>query len=77
MLLSRHTRRREFIILVGGSAATWPLATRAQQPGELPTIVFMGDGASVYIPWVTAFVDRLRELGWIEGRNIAIERRWS
>jgi putative ABC transport system substrate-binding protein len=73
-------RRREFIRLLGGAAAAWPLApASAQQPaGKLPTIGFLGSGsASAGHPWATAFVQRLRELGWIEGRTVAIEYRWA
>jgi hypothetical protein len=67
MLFSRHTRRREFITLIGGTAVTWPLAARAQQPGKLPTIGFQGANTpSVQSKWTAAFVQRLRELGWIE-----------
>jgi len=70
-------RRRGFITLLGG-AATWPLAARAQQPTKLPTIGFLGTTTlSAMGGWVAAFVQRLRELGWIEGRNIAIEYRWA
>ena len=69
-------RRREFITLVG-SAASWPVVTRAQQPGKLPTIGFLGSDLSAWSPYTAAFVQRLRELGWIEGRTIAIEYRWS
>jgi len=69
-------RRREFIALVG-SVAVWPLSAHAQQAGKLPTIGFLGADASVFIPWTAAFVGRLGELGWIEGRTIAIEYRWS
>jgi ABC-type uncharacterized transport system substrate-binding protein len=70
-------RRRQFITLLGGAAA-WPLAARAQQPGKLPTIGFLGSGTpAVQSHWVAAFVKRLRELGWIDGRNIAIEYRWA
>jgi putative ABC transport system substrate-binding protein len=69
-------RRREFITLLGGAAA-WPLAARAQQTGKLPLIAILGDDATVWKPWTEAFVDRLRELGWIEGRNVGIEYRWS
>src|SRR5262245_52033350 len=70
-------RRREFITLLGGAAA-WPLAARAQQPGKLPTIGFFGVSTPLnWNPWTAAFVRRLRELGWIEGRTVAIEYRWA
>src|SRR2546425_7520783 len=72
-------RRREFISLLGGAAAAaWPLAARAQQPGKLPTIGFLGGSTpSAESQRVAAFVQRLRELGWIEGRTIAIDYRWA
>jgi ABC-type uncharacterized transport system substrate-binding protein len=71
-------RRREFITLLGGATATWPLATRAQQPGKLPTIGFLGaTTAAAQSQWTAAFVQRLRELGWVEGRTVAIEYRWA
>src|SRR5262245_21264779 len=77
MLLSRHTRRREFITLLG-SAVVWPLAAFAQQPGKLPTIGFLGATTPlVESERLAAFVQRLRELGWMEGRNVAIEVRWA
>jgi putative ABC transport system substrate-binding protein len=71
-------RRRAFIAALGGAAVAWPLAVRAQQPGKLPTIGFLG-AASVLAwgKWVDGFVQRLRELGWIDGRNVAIEYRWA
>jgi len=70
-------KRREFIALVGGAAVSWPLAARAQQAGKLPTIGFLGADASAFIPWTPAFVQRPGELGWIDGRTVAIEYRWS
>jgi putative tryptophan/tyrosine transport system substrate-binding protein len=69
--------RREFITLIGGAAAALPLAARAQPPRKVPTIGFMGTSASGYISWSAAFAERLQELGWIEGRTVAIEYRWS
>jgi putative ABC transport system substrate-binding protein len=70
-------RRRDFIKVIAGPAAVWPLAAYPQAPDKLPTIGFMGANASVFSPWTAAFVGRLRELGWVEGRTIAIEFRWS
>ena len=69
-------RRREFISLLSGAAVAWPFAARAQQAGRLPTVGFLGADALVWGPWTAAFVGRLRELGWIEGRTIVIEYRW-
>src|SRR5258708_33166210 len=70
-------QRRDFLTLLGGVAAAWPLAARAQQ-AKLPTIGFLGASTpSNWNPWTAAFVQRLRELGWIEGRTVAIEDRWA
>jgi len=70
-------RRRDFIALLGGAAAAWPITARAQQAGKLPTIGFLGPNtAETQSQWTAAFLQRLRELGWIDGRNIAIEYRW-
>src|SRR5260370_18676479 len=69
--------RREFITLRGGAAA-WPLAARAQQSGKLPTIGYLGaTTAAAERSRTDAFVQRLRELGWIEGHTVAIEYRWG
>ena len=71
-------RRRAFITLFGGAAAAWPLVARAQQQGKLPVIGHLGaNTASAQSQWTAAFVQRLRELGWIEGRTVAIEYRWA
>jgi putative ABC transport system substrate-binding protein len=70
-------RRREFITLLGGAGA-WPLSARAQQPSKLPTIGYLGGGGPItQRAWVDAFVQRLRELGWFEGRTVVIEYRWG
>jgi putative ABC transport system substrate-binding protein len=70
-------RRREFLGVLGGAMA-WPLAARAQQGGKLPTIGFMGVATLETQSRDTgAFVQRLRDLGWIEGRNVAVEYRWA
>ena len=61
-----------------GGAAAWPLAAGAQQPAKLPTIGYLGSGTRAsQRPWVAAFGQRLGELGWIEGRTVAIEYRWA
>ena len=71
-------KRREFITLLGGTAAGWPMAARAQQqPGKLPTIGLLGANPTAWKSRTAAFVARLRELGWIEGQTITIEYRWE
>jgi ABC-type uncharacterized transport system substrate-binding protein len=73
-----HLPRREFIATLASAAAAWPLAARAQQPTKLPTIGFLGQSTcSAASEWVAAFVQRLRELGWIENRTVAIDYRWA
>jgi putative ABC transport system substrate-binding protein len=71
-------KRREFITLLGGAAAAWPVAARGQQPVKLPTVGFLGATTpTAQKKWTDAFVQRLRELDWIEGRNVAILYRWA
>ena len=69
-------KRRDFITLLGAAVA-WPVAVQAQ-PQKVPSIGFLGTSTPLtWSPWTAAFVQRLRELGWIEGRTIAIEYRWA
>ena len=71
-------RRREFITLLGGAAAAWPLAASAQQPTKLRIIGYLGSSTALaQSQWVAAFLQRLRQLGWVEGRTIAMEYRWA
>src|SRR6516165_4377032 len=76
--MASYIQRRKFLAaLLGGAAAVWPLPARAQQPGKLPTIGYLGAGTPVSESQrVAAFKERLHQLGWIEGRTIAIESRW-
>jgi putative ABC transport system substrate-binding protein len=70
-------RRRQFLTLLGG-AAGWPVAASAQRPTKLPTIGYLGSStASAQSQWVAAFVQRLHDLGWIDGRTVAIQYRWA
>jgi putative ABC transport system substrate-binding protein len=75
--MASHIRRRKFLATLGG-AAVWPLAARAKQPTKLPTIGFLGViNATFERASTDAFVQWLRELGWIENRTVAIEYRWA
>jgi putative ABC transport system substrate-binding protein len=72
-----YVRRRDFIKVIAGSTVAWPFAARAQ-PAKLPTIGFLGANTpAAQSQWTAAFVQRLRELGWIDGSNITIEYRWA
>jgi putative ABC transport system substrate-binding protein len=73
-------RRREFITLLGGAAATWPLAARAQQPERVRRIgvlIALAESDKEAQSWVATFREELRKLGWTEGRNIKIDTRWA
>jgi putative tryptophan/tyrosine transport system substrate-binding protein len=69
-------RRRDFVKSIVASAAAWPLAARAQQPMR-PLIGFMGNSPPTWLSWVAAFTQRLHEFGWLEGRTVDIEYRWT
>jgi putative ABC transport system substrate-binding protein len=70
--------RREFIRFAGGAAAAWPAVASAQQPGRVPIIGFLGaTSPEAGSRWAAAFVQRLRELAWIEGRTVTIQYRWA
>src|SRR5262245_32786076 len=77
--MASYIRRRKFLaMLLGGAAAAWSLAAGAQQATKVPTIGILGSGIpATQGQWYTAFVQRLRELGWIDGRTVAIEYRWA
>jgi putative ABC transport system substrate-binding protein len=70
-------QRREFIMLLGGTAVAWPLASHAQQPGKVYRIGFLWDSPDAFVDALEAFRQGLRELGYEESRNIDIEYRWA
>jgi putative ABC transport system substrate-binding protein len=73
-------RRREFITLLGGVAAAWPLASRAQQPERMRRIAVVQGGGDRDDPRsqrnIAAFLQALQQLGWTDGRNVRIDYRW-
>ena len=70
-------RRREFITLLGSTAAAWPFAARAQPPVK-PLIGFLNSASpSAYAPMVAAFQDALNQMGFVDGRDVAIEYHWA
>ena len=76
--MASYIGRRKFLATLGGAAVAWPLVAHAQQAGKLPIVGFLGSTTpTINGQWAAAFVQRLREVGWIEARNIAIEYRWA
>ena len=73
LALGEAVRRREFVSLLGGAAVAYPLAVRAQPSDQLRRVAVLGDSPSTWKVWIAGFAERLRELGWIEDRTIAIE----
>lgn len=70
-------RRRDFVKLLGGAAVTWPLGAHAQQPA-MPVVGFLGSSSpGPYVPMLDAFRRGLKEVGYVEGQNLAIEYRWA
>ena len=80
MVLWGHMQRREFITLLGGAAAAWPLAARAQQPERVRRIGVLlpaGENDAEFQTWLRAFLQELAQLGWTIGLNVRIETRWA
>jgi ABC-type uncharacterized transport system substrate-binding protein len=75
--MASYIGRRNFLATLGGAAVGWPVAARAQQARKTHTIGFLSPAMAVFIPYSTVLFNTLSELGWIEGQNIAIERRYA
>jgi putative tryptophan/tyrosine transport system substrate-binding protein len=76
-ILGEAMRRREVVVLLSQAAAFWPLTARSQQANRLATIGFLGPDKQSWSSWIAAFEHGLRKLGWIQGRTVTIEYRWS
>jgi putative ABC transport system substrate-binding protein len=76
MLLSRHTRRREFITLLGSAAVAWPLAAHAQQMRLIGVLISIEENDPEAQARATAFRQGMQELGWVDGRNVRIDYRY-
>jgi putative ABC transport system substrate-binding protein len=77
LALGNEMRRRAVVVLLSQAAALWPLTALSQQTNRLPTIGFLGPDKQSWSSWIAAFENDLRKLGWIQGRTVAIEYRWS
>src|SRR5262245_8883947 len=75
--MRNHIRRREFITLLGGAAAAWPLAARAQQPPKRVGVLMSRAATPTWQSHLTTFMPGMRKLGWIEGQSLQTEVRWS
>ena len=78
--MTTHIKRRAFITLLGGATAAWPRAARAQQPDRLRRVGVLMNAAATdteYQSYLAAFLQGLRQLGWIEGQNLRLDVRWN